>query len=112
MFIPITVETNKSDMLKCTISYCSDFNRLEPMQKCTTYDLVAVITHHGNVGGKINLFIGLRQLCPKWTPLGPELSVGLRKMSISYRKSNKGSKERQGSALGVRFSKVSYRGVL
>ena len=69
MFIPITVETNKSGMLKCTISYCSDFNRLEPMQKCTTYDLVAVITHHGNVGGKINLFIGLRQLCPKWTPL-------------------------------------------
>ena len=53
------------------------------MQKCTTYDLVAVITHHGNVGGKINLFIGLRQLCPKWTPLGPELSVGLREMSIT-----------------------------
>ena len=85
------------------------------MQKCTTYDLVAVITHHGNVGGKINLFISLRQLCPKWTPLaalGPELSVGVREMSISYRKSNKGSKERQGPALGVRFSKVSDRGVL
>ena len=82
MFIPITVETNKSDMLKCTISYCSDFNRLEPMRKCTSYDLVAVITHHGSVGGKINLFIGLRQLCLKWTPLGPEPSVGLREMSI------------------------------
>ena len=52
------------------------------MQKCTTYDLVAVITHHGNVGGKINLFIALRQLCLKWTSLGPELSVGLREMSV------------------------------
>ena len=61
---------------------------------------------------KLIFFIGLRQLCPKWTPLGRELSVGLRKMSISYRKSNKGSKERQGPALGVRFSKVSDRGVL
>ena len=111
MFIPITVETNESDMLKCTISYCSDFNRLDPMQKCTTYDLVAVITHHGSVGGKINFFIDLRQLCLKWTPLGPELSVSLREMSISYRKSNKGRKERQGPAVGVCFSKVSYRDV-
>ena len=82
------------------------------MRKCTTYDLVAVITHHGSVGGKINLFIGYRHLCLKWTPLGPELSVGLREMSISNRTSNKGSKERQGPTLGVRFSKVSYRGVL
>ena len=32
---------------------------------------------------KLIFFIGLRQLCPKWTPLGPELSVGLREMSIT-----------------------------
>ena len=70
MFIPITVETNKSGMLKCTISYCSDFNRLDPMQKCTTYDLVAVITHHGNVGGKINFFYRFTSTLSKMDTFG------------------------------------------
>ena len=38
--------------LESFLSLPSDFNKLEPTQKCTTYDLVAVITHHGSVGGK------------------------------------------------------------
>ena len=80
------------------------------MQKCTTYDLVAAITHHGSVGGKINLFIALRQLCLKWTSLGLNL-VSVLERCPSYRKSSKGSRERKGPTLGVRFIKVSYRGV-
>ena len=32
-------------------SLLSDFTKLDPNYSCTTYDLVAVITHHGSVGG-------------------------------------------------------------
>lgn len=41
--------------LESFLSLPSDFNKLEPTRKCTTYDLVAVITHHGSVGGKTTL---------------------------------------------------------
>ena len=45
------------------------------------------------------------QLSLRRTPLGPALSVLVR--FPSYRESNKGSKERQGPTLGVRFTEVS-----
>ena len=45
------------------------------------------------------------QLSLRRTPLGPALFV--LEGCPSYRESNRGSKERQGPALGVRFTEVS-----
>ena len=41
--------------------------------------------------------------------MGPTLSVCLRVIYLSYRESNKESKERQGPTLGVHFTKVSIK---
>ena len=47
------------------------------------------------------------QLSLRQTPLGPVLCVRLR--SPPYRESNKGSKEKQGPTLSVRFTEVSVK---
>ena len=47
-----------------------------------------------------------RQLSLRRTPLGRSLLAVLERCP-SYRESNKGSKERQGPTLGVRFTEVS-----
>lgn len=43
-----------------------DFNKLEPTQRCTTYDLVAVITHHGNVGAGHYVTFAKNYINGKW----------------------------------------------
>lgn len=43
-----------------------DFNKLEPNQKCTTYDLVAAITHHGNVGAGHYVTFAKNYISGKW----------------------------------------------
>jgi len=43
-----------------------DFHRLEPTQRCTTYDLVAVITHHGNVGAGHYVSFAKNYINGKW----------------------------------------------
>ena len=47
------------------------------------------------------------QLPLRRTPLGPAVRVCLREMSLLIRESNKGSRERKGPTLGVRFREVS-----
>ncbi|KAL9988519.1 hypothetical protein ACROYT_G002974 [Oculina patagonica] len=43
-----------------------DFNRLDPSQKCTTYDLVAAITHHGSVGAGHYVSFAKNYINGKW----------------------------------------------
>ena len=57
----------------------------------------------------MKFFAFYSQLSLKRTPLGPALSVRLREVSVSYRESNKRSKERQGPTLSVRFTEVSVK---
>ena len=54
--------------------------------------------------------LGDSQLSLRRTPLGPALRlVSVLERCSSYRESNKGSKERQGPTLGVRFTEVSVK---
>ncbi|XP_022789147.1 ubiquitin carboxyl-terminal hydrolase 20-like [Stylophora pistillata] len=43
-----------------------DFHKQDPTQKCTTYDLVAIITHHGNVGAGHYVTFAKNYINGKW----------------------------------------------
>ena len=51
--LPITLNAHigKTSYFFNVLSLLSDFTKLDPNYSCTTYDLVAVVTHHGSVGG-------------------------------------------------------------
>lgn len=43
-----------------------DFNKLDPSHRCTTYDLVAIITHHGSVGAGHYVTFAKNYINGKW----------------------------------------------
>ena len=49
--------------------------------------------------GHLGQYVSVLERCPSW--------ISVVQRCLSYRESNKGSKERQGPAMGVRFTEVS-----
>lgn len=81
-----------------------DFNRLDPNQKCTTYDLVAVITHHGNVGAGHYVSFAKNYINGKWyefndswvSEVSDSFVADVEAYVLFYRKSSEeATKERQ-----------------